>query len=150
LTTAADGKAYATSLYNLDAILAVGYRVRSPRGSQSRRWATTVLRELAEVRSMPQRNLAIELLQKLLKGEIRIRSRRNVVQARAFSEMLEQSLRRYQNRAIEPAKIIEELIHVAKDIRQAAERGEALGLSDDEVAFCDALETNDKRGQGSR
>ncbi len=98
---------------------------------------------LAEVRGMPQRNLAIELLQKLLKGEIRIRSRRNVVQARAFSEMLEQSLRRYQNRAIETAKIIEELIQLAKDMRQAALRGEALGLSDDEVAFYDALETND-------
>ena len=64
-------------------------------------------------------------------------------QARVFSEMLEQSLRRYQNRAIETAKIIEELIQLAKDMRQAALRGEALGLSDDEVAFYDALETND-------
>ncbi|MEA2940513.1 MAG: type restriction enzyme subunit [Bradyrhizobium sp.] len=98
---------------------------------------------LAEVRGMPQRNLAIELLQKLLKGEIRIRSRRNVVQARVFSEMLEQSLRRYQNRAIETAKVIEELIQLAKDMRQAALRGEALGLNDEEVAFYDALETND-------
>ena len=98
---------------------------------------------LAEVRGMPQRNLAVELLQKLLKGEIKLRSRRNIVQARAFSEMLEQSLRRYQNRAIETAKVIEELIQLAKDMRQAAQRGEALGLSDDEVAFYDALETND-------
>jgi type I restriction enzyme R subunit len=98
---------------------------------------------LAEVRDMPQRNLAVELLQKLLKGEIRIRSKRNVVQARVFSEMLEQSLRRYQNRAIETAKVIEELIQLAKDMRQATQRGEALGLSDDEVAFYDALETND-------
>jgi type I restriction enzyme R subunit len=98
---------------------------------------------LAEVRGMPQRNLAVELLQKLLKGEIRNRSRRNVVQARAFSDMLEQSLRRYQNRAIETAKVIEELIQLAKDMRQAAARGEALGLTDDEVAFYDALETND-------
>lgn len=98
---------------------------------------------LAEVRGMPQRNLAVELLQKLLKGEIKIRSRRNVVQARAFSEMLEQALRRYQNRAIETAKVIEELIQLAKDMRQAAQRGESLGLSDDEVAFYDALETND-------
>jgi type I restriction enzyme, R subunit len=98
---------------------------------------------LAEVRGMPQRNLAVELLQKLLKGEIKTRSRHNVVQARAFSEMLEQSLRRYQNRAIETAKIIEELIQLAKDMRQVAKRGEALGLSDDEVAFYDALETND-------
>ena len=98
---------------------------------------------LAEVRGMPQRNLAVELLQKLLKGEIRNRSRRNVVQARRFSEMLEESLRRYQNRAIETAKVIEELIQLAKDMREAAQRGEALGLNDDEVAFYDALETND-------
>lgn len=98
---------------------------------------------LAEVRGMPQRNLAVELLQKLLKGEIRVRSRRNVVQSRAFSEMLEQALRRYQNRAIETAKVIEELIQLAKDLRQASRRGEDLGLSDDEVAFYDALETND-------
>lgn len=98
---------------------------------------------LAEVRGMPQRNLAVELLQKLLKGEIKVRSRRNVVQSRAFSEMLEQALRRYQNRAIETAKVIEELIQLAKDMRHAAQRGEDLGLSDDEVAFYDALETND-------
>ncbi len=98
---------------------------------------------LAEIRGMPQRNLAVELLQKLLKGEIRTRLRRNVVQARAFSEMLEQSLRRYQNRAIETAKVIEELIQIAKDMRKAKERGEELGLTDDEVAFYDALETND-------
>jgi len=98
---------------------------------------------LAEVRGMPHRNLAVELLQKLLKGEIRARSRRNVVQARSFAEMLEQALRKYQNRAIETAKIIEELIQLAKDMRQAGRRGEELGLSDDEVAFYDALETND-------
>jgi type I restriction enzyme R subunit len=98
---------------------------------------------LAEVRGMPQRNLAVELLQKLLKGEIKLRSRRNLVQARLFSEMLETSLRRYQNRAIETAKVIEELIALAKDMRQAAQRGAALGLNDDEVAFYDALETND-------
>jgi type I restriction enzyme R subunit len=98
---------------------------------------------LAEVRGMPQRNLAVELLQKLLRGEIRFRSRRNVVQARSFLEMLEQSLRRYQNRAIETAKVIEELIQLAKDMREASRRGEALDLTDDEVAFYDALETND-------
>jgi type I restriction enzyme R subunit len=98
---------------------------------------------LAEVRGMPHRNLAVELLQKLLKGEIRQRAQRNVVQARNFSEMLEQSLRRYQNRAIETAKVIEELIELARTIREAAARGEALGLTDDEVAFYDALEVND-------
>jgi len=98
---------------------------------------------LAEVRGMPQRNLAVELLQKLLKGEIKTRERRNVVQGRLFSEMLEQSLRRYQNRAIETAKVIEELIQLAKDMRAADVRGEKLGLDAAELAFYDALETND-------
>jgi type I restriction enzyme R subunit len=98
---------------------------------------------LAEVRGMPQRNLAVELLQKLLKGEIKTRGKRNIVQARSFTEMLELSLRRYQNRAIETAKVIEELIQLAKDMRAAGQRGEQLGLNDDEVAFYDALETND-------
>jgi len=98
---------------------------------------------LAEVRGMPQRNLAVELLRKLLSGEVRTRARRNVVQARSFLELLEQTIRRYQNRAIETAQVIEELIELAKEIRAAGERGEALGLNDDEVAFYDALETND-------
>jgi len=98
---------------------------------------------LAEVRGMPQRNLAVELLQKLLKGELAMRRRKNVVQARSFAEMLEQTIRRYQNRAIEAAQVIEELIGLAKDIREANVRGEALRLSEDELAFYDALETND-------
>lgn len=92
---------------------------------------------------MPQKNLAVELLQKLLAGEIKTRLKRFMVQARSFTEMLEQSLRRYQNRAVETAKVIEELIQLAKDMRQASQRGETLGLTDDEVAFYDALETND-------
>ena len=98
---------------------------------------------LAEVRGMPQRNLAAELLQKLLKGEISTRRRKNVVQARSFAEMLEQTLHRYQNRAIEAAQVIEELIQLARDMREANTRGERLGLSEDELAFYDALETND-------
>jgi len=98
---------------------------------------------LAEIRGMPHRNLAVELLQKLLKEEIKNRSRRNVVQGRSFSEMLEKSVRAYQNRAIETAQVIEELIGLAKEMREANQRGEALGLSDDEVAFYDALEVND-------
>lgn len=102
---------------------------------------------LAEVRGMPQRNLAVELLQKLLKGEIKTRGRKNVVQARSFAEMLEQTLRRYQNRAIEAAQVIEELIALAREMRQAAARGEELGLSEDEMAFYDALETNDSAVQ---
>ena len=98
---------------------------------------------LAEVRGMPQRNLAVELLQKLLKGELATRRRKNVVQARSFAEMLEQALRRYQNRAVEAAQVIEELIRIAKDMREANQRGEKLGLGEDELAFYDALETND-------
>ena len=98
---------------------------------------------LAEVREMPQRNLAVELLQKLLKGELRNRTRKNVVQARSFADLLEQTIRRYQNRAIEAAQVIEELIDLARDMRKANARGEALGLTEDEIAFYDALESND-------
>ena len=98
---------------------------------------------LSEVQGMPQRNLAVELLQKLLKGEIASRRRKNIVQARSFAEMLERSLRRYQNRAIEAAQVIEELIKLARELRAANARGEELGLSEDELAFYDALETND-------
>ena len=102
---------------------------------------------LAEVKGMPHRNLAVELLQKLLRGEVSTRRRKNVVQARSFAEMLEQTLRRYQNRAIEAAQVIEELIDLARDMREANERGERLGLSEDELAFYDALETNDSAVQ---
>ena len=102
---------------------------------------------LAEVQGMPHRNLAVELLQKLLKGEVSARRRKNVVQARSFAELLEQTLRRYQNRAIEAAQVIEELIQLAKDMREASARGEKLGLSEDELAFYDALETNDSAVQ---
>ena len=102
---------------------------------------------LAEVRDMPQRNLAVELLQKLLKGELAVRRRKNVVQARSFAEMLEHTLRRYQNRAVEAAQVIEELIQLAQELREASARGERLGLSEDEVAFYDALETNDSAVQ---
>ena len=102
---------------------------------------------LAEVRDMPQRNLAVELLRKLLSGEIHTRRRKNVVQARSFAEMLEESIRRYQNRAIEAAQVIEEMIALAKQMRIANERGEALKLSEEELAFYDALETNDSAVQ---
>ena len=78
---------------------------------------------LSEVRGMPHRNLAVELLQKLLRGEVSTRRRKNVVQARSFAEMLEQTLRRYQNRAIEAAQVIEELIQLARDMREANARG---------------------------
>lgn len=102
---------------------------------------------LAEVRGMPQRNLAVELLRKLLNDEVKRRSRKNVVQARSFAEMLEQAIKRYQNRAIETVQIIEELIALAKQIKQEDARGEALGLTDDEIAFYDALEVNDSAVQ---
>jgi len=98
---------------------------------------------LAEVRGMPQRNLAVELLRKLLAGEIRARRSKNVVQARSFTEMLEEAIRRYQNRAVEAVQVIEELIGLAKVMREADKRGERLGLTEDELAFYDALETND-------
>ncbi len=98
---------------------------------------------LAEVRGLPQRNLAVEMLRKLLEGEIKQRSKKNVVQARSFLEMLEKSITRYQNRAIETAAVIEELIDLARNMREAQQRGEQLGLSDDEIAFYDALEVND-------
>ena len=102
---------------------------------------------LAEVRGMRQRNLAVELLRKLLKGELATRRRKNVVQARSFAEMLEQTIRRYQNRAVEAAQVIEELIDLARELREANARGDRLGLSDDELAFYDALGVNDSAVQ---
>ena len=78
-----------------------------------------------------------------MKGELAARRRRNVVQARSFAEMLEQTIRRYQSRAVEAAQVIEELIGLAREMRAATARGEALGLSEDELAFYDALGVND-------
>jgi len=98
---------------------------------------------LAEVKGLPQKNLAVEMLRKLLNDEIKTRSKKNLVQSRSFAEMLEQSIRKYQNRAIEAAQVIEELIELAKHLREADRRGEKLGLDESEVAFYDALETND-------
>lgn len=98
---------------------------------------------LAEVRDMPLKNLAAELLRKLLSGEIQARRRKNVVQAKSFAEMLERSVRKYQNRAIEAAAVLEELIELARDMREANAQGEALGLSEEEKAFYDALGIND-------
>jgi type I restriction enzyme, R subunit len=98
---------------------------------------------LAEVQGLPQKNLAIELLRRLLADEVKTRSKRNLVQSRSFAEMLEKAVRAYQNRALETAKIIEELIKLAKEMREATRRGQNLGLTDDEVAFYDALEVND-------
>lgn len=98
---------------------------------------------LADVRGMKHRNLAVELLKKLLNDEVKTRSKHNLVQARSFADMLEKSVRRYQNRAIEAAQVIEELIELAKEMRAAQKRGEQLGLTNDELAFYDALEVSD-------
>ncbi|MBI2390494.1 MAG: type I restriction endonuclease subunit R [Deltaproteobacteria bacterium] len=98
---------------------------------------------LAEVRTLPQRNLAVELLRKLLNDELKIRKRKNLVQSEAFSEKLEKTVARYRNRAIETAQVIEELIKIATEMRAAQKRGEELNLTDDEMAFYDALGTND-------
>lgn len=98
---------------------------------------------LAEVRGMPHENLAVELLRKLLNDEVKARSRHNLVQSRSFAELLEKSIRRYQSRAIEAAQVIEELIELAREMREAGRRGETLDLSSDELAFYDALEVND-------
>ncbi len=98
---------------------------------------------LKEIRELPHRNLAVELLRKLINDEIKKQRNKNVVQARSFAEMLEESIRRYRNRAIEAAQVIEEMIGLAVDMREAARRGEKLGLNDAEIAFYDALEAND-------
>jgi type I restriction enzyme R subunit len=98
---------------------------------------------LAEVKDLPQKNLAVELLRKLLNNEIKVRSRKFLIQSRSFADLLDQSIRKYQNRAIEAAAVIQELIELAKEMRQAANRGQNLKLTDDELAFYDALETND-------
>ena len=98
---------------------------------------------LEDVRHMKERNLAVELLQRLLKDDIRSRFKTNVVQQAKFSELLQQSLQRYRNRAIETAQVIEELIEMARKFHTAAQRGEQLGLNGDEMAFYDALATNE-------
>lgn len=98
---------------------------------------------LAEVKDLPQKNLAIELLRKLLNDELKGRLRKNLVQSRSFAEMLERTIRSYQNRTLESAEVIAELIKLAEEMREAGKRGEQLNLTDDEVAFYDALEVND-------
>jgi len=98
---------------------------------------------LEDVRHMKERNLAVELLERLLKDDIRSRVKTNVVQQAKFSELPQQSLQRYRNRAIETAQVIEELIEMAKKFHAAAQRGEQLGLNGDEMAFYDTLATSE-------
>ena len=97
---------------------------------------------LEEVKALPHKNLAVELLKKLLSDEIKTRGKRNVVQARAFSELLQNAMNSYHNRAITNQEIIQELINIAHKLREAANRGEDLGLTDDEICFYDALIQN--------
>ncbi|MDZ4098550.1 MAG: DUF3387 domain-containing protein, partial [Methylophilaceae bacterium] len=98
---------------------------------------------LAQVRNLPERNLAVELLERLLEGEIKSKFASNVVQQKKFSDMLSGVIARYQNRSIETAQVMEELVEMAKKFREAAGRGERLGLSEDEVRFYDALASNE-------
>jgi len=98
---------------------------------------------LAEIQGLQHKNLAVELLRKLLNDEVKVRSRHNLVQARSFAELLEKSIRRYQNRTIAAAQVIEELIELAREMREAKGRGEKLKMTNDELAFYDALEVND-------
>jgi type I restriction enzyme R subunit len=98
---------------------------------------------LAEVKRMPHKNLAFELLRKLLNDEIKTRSKKNLIQGKSFAEMLEKAIKRYQNKSIETAQVIEELIELAKEMREAKRRGEELNLNEEELAFYDALEVND-------
>ena len=98
---------------------------------------------LAQVRNLPEKNLAVELLERLLEGEIKSRFASNVVQDKKFSELLAGVIQRYQNRSIETAQVMEELVAMAKKFRDAANRGDELGLSEDEVKFYDALVTNE-------
>lgn len=98
---------------------------------------------LAEVRNLPEKNLAVELLERLLEGEIKSKFASNLAQEKKFSELLDSVIKRYQNRSIETAQVIEELIEMAKKFAAASKRGDALGLNDDELAFYDALANNE-------
>ena len=98
---------------------------------------------LAEVRNLPEKNLAVELLERLLEGEIKSRYSTNLAQEKKFSELLANVIKRYQNRSIETAQVIEELIEMAKKFAAASKRGDELGLNEDELAFYDALANNE-------
>ncbi|MDZ4188792.1 MAG: type I restriction endonuclease subunit R [Hydrogenophaga sp.] len=98
---------------------------------------------LAQVKNLPERNLAVELLERLLEGEIKSKFASNVVQQKKFSDLLSSVITRYQNRSIETAQVMEELVEMAKKFREAAGRGERLGLSEDEIRFYDALASNE-------
>jgi len=92
---------------------------------------------------MKYKNVATELLKKLLSDEIKIRSRHNITKSKSLMDMLDGALKKYQNNLLSTAEIIEELIRIAREVKAADKRGEALGLNEDELAFYDALETSD-------
>lgn len=98
---------------------------------------------LSEMQNMKHKNMAIELLNRLLNNEIKTRSKKNIIQSRTFTEMLREAIRKYENRTVEAAQILAELIKLAKEMREAYQRGEKLNLTDDEIAFYDALGVND-------
>jgi type I restriction enzyme R subunit len=102
---------------------------------------------LLEVQGMQHKNLAIELLKKILNNELKVRAKTNLVKSRKLLEMLESAIKRYQNNLLTTAEIIQELIHIAKEIKEADKEGEKLGLTQDEVAFYNALEVNDSAVQ---
>ena len=98
---------------------------------------------LAELSGMKEKNLAVELLSRLIQDEVKSKMRKNKVQEKKFSDLLQASLGKYRNRAIETAQVIEELIAMAKDLNHAMQHGAQLGLNEDETAFYDALECNE-------
>ena len=102
---------------------------------------------LVEERGLKHKNVAVELLRKLLNDEIKVRHKQNVIQLRTFSEMLQSTLNSYHNRAITSLEVIQEMIDLAKDLRDASQRGEQLGLNNDEICFYDALALNDSAMQ---
>jgi len=97
---------------------------------------------LAEVKDLPQKNLAFEMLKKLLNDEIKIKMKKNLVQGRSFMDMLDKTIKSYVNKSVETAQLVAELVELAKNMREANKRGEQLNLTDDEIAFYDALADN--------
>ena len=98
---------------------------------------------LAEVKELPQKNLAFEALKKLLNDEIRLITKRNIVQGKSFMEMLDKTIKKYMNRTVEAAQVVEELIDLARKVRDERNRGKDLKMREEEIAFYDALEVND-------
>ncbi len=98
---------------------------------------------MEKIKGMKHKNLAVELLKKLLRDEIKTRGRKNITQSKKFSEMLKQAIDKYHNKMITTTEVIDELLKVGKEVREAGKRGEAIGLTEDELAFYEELETND-------